>query len=707
MYMIKIVKNIMKKILFSIIALVSAMSGYAQGGAMTIDGKDVTYEIRDSRRIGPGVTYTEYYFDNIQSNDLYYKMRALVVEIDNEKENYQSLYMANYAKNQEYHQIISQKNEFRYQKYDSQKSPIASVMADGFVSTEQGENSNNIMGEVVGGLVAEGIMHYMPASGNTHYYVDGNGCVHIGMLTCSPTVSSANAGEHRINNFNRKRSISPAGITLFANGYGMNGKFQTADTQNNRNLGTEVVVTLDNEDGIICSGVYTGKVAKVMNGSFNKFEKGQVVLASVNGEGEQWLKNLAVGDAVTINMQYYDAQNTAVELRTCSRAFLGYAVKNGVPQKMKNDYTNKGYMIDAMGLSKDGKKSFFVHLDQNGYSSDYSKGESTATVDIFNQFLSQVPGLHEAILTDGGPSAAMIIASGAVPEDVENASVSDGRPIPNAMMVYSTANVTGRNKNKVNTVDFRDYYKKMCVGDSYEPKYYFFNPGDELIDGNYYMNAADDAPGLKLTCDRGLGYISGNKYFVATSGGKGKLYCEFNGRKDEMYIEVSEYKGLRVEPDVYTGEPGGSFTARAYALLSDGTEKELPLSDVNWTTNNSKVVRSCDGGRIRLGIPGNAIVTAEYRINYTAELVISVVTAIEQVEQTAPVSVKSYADKVVITANEVSVSEMSCVLYSIDGKVIDKISVKGSELTLARRGSASPILIHLVIDGKKYIYKLI
>lgn len=672
----------MKKILFSVFCLVCVLKGYAQNETMKFGGFDAAYEIRDDRRIGPGVKYTEYYFKNIRYQGTYYKMRALVIEIDNEAKNYQTAFMAKYDQNKEYHQNTTHVDEYKRQQV-LDKTPIASVMADGF--SQSADNGTSLQWEVNGGLVANGIMHYRPQSGAAHYYLDGEGNMNIGVLTCSPTVSAASAGEHAINVFNRLRSVSPNGITLFANGYGRRGKFKTADIETNEKLGTEVVVKLDNADGIICSGVYTGTVVKKLTGSSHAFEQGQVVLGSVSGDGDAWLQKLTEGEKVTINIQYKDAAGKNVALQSCMRAFSGYAVKDGVAQPS----TVVGYQQDALGLSKDGKKSFYVHLDQNGI--EGAAGYSDAPIAVFNMFISQIKGLYNAVLTDGGPSAEM---------DVNGVPVSCtyGRPIPAALMVFSTANISGMAKGRVASVDFKDYLKRISVGESYTPEFYCFNSGDEVIEKS--------APStLKLSCDESLGTISADgKTFTAKAGGTGKLYCEYNGRKDEMWIEVSKYTGIVVEPETYTGEMYGTLEAKLYGICADGTKELIPNNEAVWTASNKYAIQSCADGKIKFGTPGNAKVTVEYK-DYKAEIVISVVTAIEQIEQSAPVSVKSYDDKIVFTADDAA--SMSCVLYSIDGKVIDQVSVNGGQLTVSRHGATSPVLVKLVVNGKTYIYKLI
>lgn len=678
--MIVVMENIVKKTLVSVFVLVCSIMGYAQGGIMTFDGKETSYEIRDQRRIGPGTTYTEYYFNDIGS--LHYTMRALVVEIDNTNEyTYQTPFMARYSENQVYHQSCSKLNEFKYQRdIEGYNKPLASVMGGGF--TQDALNEKSVMMEVGGGLVSRGVMHYMPQSGAVHYYVDGEGNVRIGVLTCKPKIVAETAGEYYISGYNRLRSNYMDGITVFANGYGKQTKFETADIEKNKGIGTEVIVALDNPASKIASGKYTGRVVETKTGSFNKFKEGQFVLAAVQGKSEEWLKSLAKGEKITIDFQYYDAQSSPVQLESCVKAFSGYAVKNGVAQGSGTH----GYPQDALGLSVDGKKSYYIHLDNSTSSGDKN---STAPIALFNQFIQQIDGLYEAILMDGGPSAEMVV-------DGEWVSQSVGRYIPAAIMVYSKA----KKSTIVAEVDFVDYSKLLYIGEGYTPNFYYYNKYGDRID-------KDMAPdGIVLTCDEGLGKISADgKTFIPTAGGKGFLYCDFKGRKDNMYIEVSDALGVRVEPKTIEGSLGDEFIATLWKICSDGKEVKIDNSLVKWSTNNSMVVPTCKNGRIALYMPGLAEVYADYE-GMRDVINITVATGIEQIEKTAPVSISVLGDNICIKANDETVKSMSCMVYAVDGKLIGSASVQGSVLDVSRKGGSSPVLIQITIDGKKYIYKL-
>lgn len=660
---------------------------------MTFDGVESEYEILTDRRIGPGTKYTEYYFNDIGAR--HYTMRALVVEIDNENEfTYQSPFMAGYEKNQIYHQSLTKADEYVWQDKNTGttgRRPLATVMSGGFTQDELNEKS--VVMEVAGGLVCNGIMHYMPVSNAVHYYVDGEGKgnVRIGVLKCAPTVVAANAGEHSIANYNRLRSNAPAGITLFACGYGMKTKFQTADIKSAKELGTEVIVTLDQGSSNVCSGTYTGKVAEVKNGSFNNFAENQVVLAAVNGEGEEWLKKLVKDEKITLNLQFYDAQGVPVKLQSCVKAFSGYAVKDGVAQP-SGAY---GYPQDALCLSADGKKSYYIHLD------NWAEGEKTsnAPIAVFNQFIQQVPGVYNAILMDGGPSAEMYI------RDDNNGnglwvSQSVGRFIPASMMVYSIAD----NSSLAKQADFVDYSKKLYIGKEYTPEFYFFNKNGDIVNPS---KPQDVMQKVTLTCEPAdLGKFSG-KTFIPAKGGKGYLCATFKEHQDKMYVEIADAVGLRVEPEsIVDGKMNDTFTAKLYKIGVDGSETIVDNSLAKWTTNNKNTVYSCTDGNIILAVPGDAEIYADYE-GMRAVITVNVVDGIEQIEASAPVSVNVAGDVICITANDSSVQKMSCQMYTADGKLVGNASANGSSLRVARRGASSPVMILLTIDGKKYIYKLI
>lgn len=687
----------MRKALVFAFSLLCGIAGFAQDGKMTFDGLESDYEILSERRLGPGIKYTEYYFKDITSN--HYSMRTLVVEIDNTNEYvYQSAYMVGYDNpdekyNHVYHQAQSKEYEYKLQEGIG-KRPIATVMAGGFVQKTIDSDGNDlqVLREVGGGLVANGIMHYMPQSGAIHYYIDNDGNVKIGVLKCNPTVEAANAGKHGISNYNRKRSNSPEGITLFACGYGMNGKFKTADIKDAMELGTEVLVTLDNGSSNVCSGTYTGKVAKILSGSGNTYGEDQVVLAAVGGEGEAWLKTLTEGETVTIDLQYYDAQNVPVQLQSCVKAFAGYAVKDGVAQSSKE----KGYPEDALCLSKDGKKSFYIHLDCWDENPNLI---SNAPVNAFNQFIQQVPGVWEGILMDGGPSAEMYIRNSSnVGNSGEWVSQNYNRPIPAAIMVYSTA----KKYTLPIEADFADYSKKLTVGEEYTPEYYFFNKYGDIVTSPTAANQ------VVLSCEPAdFGTFSADgKTFIPQKSGKGYLCLSYKNSQDKIAVNVAGNVVLKADPEkIVDAKPGEKYAVSLYEIGADGSET-LVNSFASWSTNASSVVSSCDNGIIVLAKPGVAEVYADYN-GARAVIYVTVISGIGQIEATAPVSVSVAGDIVSVTANDSSVCSMSCQMYTVDGKLVVSESINGGSLKMTRRDASSPVVIVLTIDGKKYIYKLI
>lgn len=677
----------MKKTLISVLSLVCSLAALAQGGEMTFDGEKAAYEILNDRRVGPGTKYTEYYFNNIGSH--HYSMRALVVEIDNANQyTYQSPYMANYDNNQRYHEANTKSAEYEWQDANSAttgRRPIATVMSGAF--TQDSHDNKSVVNEVGGGLVCNGIMHYMPQSNALHYYVDGNGNARIGVLRCNPVVTAANAGEHSIAVYNRMRSNVPDGITLFANGYGRRRSFRTDDIESAKDLGTEVIVTLDDVNTKISSGTYTGKVSQILSGTRNTFEKGQVVLASVEGEGEQWLKKLAVGEKITLNLQYYDAQNSPVALQACTKAFNGYAVKGGVAQAISSGNLNEGYAEDVIGLSADGKKSYYIHLD------NWLGGTlpSNATVSIFNQFVQQL-GVYDAVLMDGGPSAEMLVKGEWVSQSVMH------RPVPASIMVYSTAAAS----DVPEEADFTDHVKKLYVGKDYTPQFDFFNQYGDVV-------VPSSGQDVVLSCEPAdLGTISADgRTFTPKQGGKGILYATYKGRQDQMYVDVADAVGLRAAPEqIDNATVDDVINATLYKIGVDGSETVVDNSLATWTTNNLYTVQSCANGVIKFDYPGVAEIYADYA-GMRAVITVTVISGIEQIKESAPVRVSAGGGVVSITANDSSVKSMSCQVYTADGRLVSRASVNGSSFEVKSPGAGVPVIIVLTVDGKRYVYKLV
>lgn len=663
-----------------------SLVGFAQHGEMVFDGDYASYEILDERRIGAGTKYTEYYFKNIGKS--HYRMRALVVEIDNSNPyTYQSAFMSRYYEDKTYHNGTAKRYEFQLQEKMQEtlgRRPLACVMGSAFA--QNAPNELTVMMEVGSGLVSDGIMFYMPESGSVHYYVDSDGNAIIGKLTCSPKVIAENAGTFSVSGYNRMRSNYPNGITVFANGYGVQGNFRTADIQSARNLGTEVIVELDDPKTMISSGVYSGKVVAKQEGSLNAFEEGQFVLSALQGDAEAYLKSLKEGEKITLDMQYYDADNNPVSLRSTTKPFSGYAVKAGVAQESKGVQ----YAQDALGLSKDGQKSYFIHLDNTNMGSKISN----APIRIYNQFIQQIDGLYEAILVDGGPSAEMVVNG-------ECLSAEQGRAVPTGMMTFSSA----KKSINVDQVDFVDYSRTFIVGGTFTPEFYFFNEYGDLVKTSE-KTAIQALSDIKLICDEKLGKVSDDgRSFIPQHSGKGILTCEYNGRTDQMYVEVLDLIGIKVDPKEYSGTNGDVFTAKLYKVLPDGSEELVDNSLAEWSTNNTRAVTSCTDGEIYLYAPGEAEVYADY-LGMRDIINITVVTSVDQIEKTAPVKITSSGDAMHIVASDGSAASMSCVLYSADGKVLCRASTSAGVLDIPLTSNGLVSVIRLVVGGKQYTYKI-
>lgn len=566
----------MRKNFFTVfLMLIMSVVAYAQKGTMTINGKSAEYQIEKQYRIGPGAVYTKYIFDNIAPVSA--KMVVNVIEID-QTNGY--VKQAPYLANGTYKGNNRQIDEHKRQQSLGQK-PLASVMGNPFTQETTG---TELMPEwsVVGGLAINGAICH--SYSGLSYYIDGSNNACIGNLTMSTSISS-NGSSINIGNINRVRSNSLL-PTLFCNGFG-----KSCDIAAYNSAGAEAILKLDNTN-IIGAGSTTATVTEKKNGSGNLFGEGYAIISGRDGDAYNFVNGLSVGDKVTISVSCTDEGGRNVDLKQLACPLFGYGVRGGVAQPS----SMAGYAQCAVGVSSDGKKSYWLEMDN-------VPGVSDASVDVMNQFMQQL-GIYDALLMDGGPSAEMQVGG----EWVSVNSLGfgfNGRSIPSALMLYSTVPGNDYDIAEVAFVKKEDFVK---INIPYTPEFYAYNQY-----GEYLAVSAKDSYYLEFKGDCGA-VSDDKKSFVATSAGEGELVAYVNGTStpsSTMHIVVSDIIGVAIEPSKFYTSEGRGAQATLYLKYADGSKKPVNNSDVYWLTED-KWVAECDNGKITPKQDGETKIVGHY-----------------------------------------------------------------------------------------------
>lgn len=571
----------MKRILLLAIMAISLItSAMAERiGTMKIRGVDCQYDTLIHRHIGPGVTYTQFQFDNMQiGGNIPYKMRTHLVKIDMTN---QYNRISPYMSEGRYFDCATQEQEYKRQRNLGLK-PFASSNAIDFIQSPPSNEEPYQYMETRYNLVGNGYIWYEDDVNRIRYYTDATKSGNVGSLMMKAKVTAANGTSAEIGQINHYRDYvrGTNKLALFCNGMD-----KARDTW--RYEGVEVFL----EGGDINVGTNTLKVVRKKSFCGDPIEKGQCVITGVGAEVEAFLNSLVEEEAVTIEVGYIDASGNSVVPTDTYTAFIPNCVKNGVPYG--DPRTNVAYT--ATGVSKDGKTVYLADFEISTF--------SNAPLRCLEDFLIEV-GAWNATYNDGGPSAEMAVDG----KFVTNNSIGsgfNGRYCANGIMVYSTA----PDDDQIVTVECADpSMKKMSIGESFALEIFGFNQYGEMIDNQAINNAA-----VEISCTSEIGTIN-DGVFTATTAGVGVITVgvKNHGTQIQIPVNVGNQTGLIITPNsVFTGEDRPVQLSVKYIFGEEVSN--VDPSQVSWSVDDSNIVSSCNNGLVKPFMDGHATITASYK----------------------------------------------------------------------------------------------
>lgn len=566
---------------FFVLMFVTAMAD-GRTGKMKIAGETCEYDTMIHRKIGPGMTYTQFQFNMLPYQGRSYKMRVHLVKMDvTNQHNALKPYLAK----DKYHAVNTQVQQYAVEMQKGNK-PLASINAmAGFVQSN-GASATSKAYEVCGSCIIDGELRYEARGYRTNFYFDRNKMPHIAN---AKMVAKAKSGtkEVAILQVNHCRDLvdGAKGATLFCNGYGTT--FST-----NNNIGKEVVVKRKTGKAITV-GDNECTIVRVMNGSGSRISDGEAVI-SATGASADILAQMAPGDDITISVGY---ENEAGELLNVVQQTSTFGYGQSIENGNINLIDVKNYAIPAMGISQDGKTVYMADLEISTY--------SNAPDDCLTYFLANI-GVWNALWCDGGPSAEMTVDG----KWVTTNSIGygfNGRYIPGGSMVYSTA----PDDVEISSLEVLDPTpKKMNVGESIDISVYAFNKYDEMICENIQKSDL-----LDITSPEGLGEWR-NGRFYALKEGRGSITISLRkgGASIPMVtipLWIIKEKKLIIKPKkVFTGE----FREVPVELevIEDGITSAIESRKAKWSTHSKYVIKSCTNGVIVPCVDGIADVYADF-----------------------------------------------------------------------------------------------
>lgn len=574
----------MKRFLFLAFLAVSFVFSVLaeETGTMKIQGVNCEYTTLIHRHVGPGVTYTQYQFDDMRIGDyIPYRMRTHLLTIDmTNPYNRLSPYIADGR----YYESATQEQEVQRQKNEGLK-PFASVNGIDFIQTRPSQSEPYEYMETRYHLVSNGLIRYENNTTGMRYYTDESNKGHVDYLTMKAKVTSSNGAFAEIGQINHYRDFvrNSNKLALFCNGMDRSKDTNSSD-------GMEVIL----KGGDIRVGTNTLVVVSKQTGCGGYISNygGQHAITGVGAEVEAFLNGLSVGETVTIEVGYTDAAGGAVVPSNTYTSFLANCVRNGVP------YGDPRYNVaySATGVSKDGNTVYIADLEISQY--------SDAPLRCLEDFLIAI-GAWNACYNDGGPSAEMTV-DGAF---VTNNSIGggyNGRYTPNGVMLYSTA----PNDNTLASVEYAEPspFIKMRLGETITLKLYGYNQYGEMID-----DKAAQSDNVNISVSENIGTIVSDQ-FTATAEGRAELRIGVAGQGTQVTIPVfvEERKALIITPSkIFTCE---NRNVQLKVQFAKGDEIfEVDPSDVEWSSDDRYVVKSCSNGLINPFFDGIATVTGTYK----------------------------------------------------------------------------------------------
>lgn len=361
-----------------------------------------------------------------------------------------------------------------------------------------------------------------------------------------------------------------------------------SETTNTNEWGTEVVVTFPEAPTLEFGSQVTGTVEQVRNvGDKTKtiIPKNGVVISG-NGKGSDQLKDVMVGDSITLSIDI-DSKWKDSSFMVASGPML---VKDGRVSLSMNPNSSEAATRaprTAVAINKTGDKVFFVTVD--GRQSGYSTGMNLT--EFANYLVSM--GADRALNLDGGGSTTMAVRYPGTDTVRLANKPSDGveRTVSTILMAVSTAP-----KGEVRSITVKKSKEgKLSIGDSIK-----ILPGTAV--DTYYNPVKLSESDLSLEDVNKLGSVSGNT-FTAKKPGKGTIKVKYGNVSTTVNIEIadnstSSFKDVSnsfwgkteieelVKKGIITGYPDGTF--KPNNTISRGETAVMLTRTLKLDTSNVK-----------------------------------------------------------------------------------------------------------------------
>lgn len=249
------------------------------------------------------------------------------------------------------------------------------------------------------------------------------------------------------------------------------------------------------------------------------------------GDKRELLANLAVGDEVTLETNYFDRNDRLVKLDNFVAGNAAVMIDGELTKwNTAETYNSQVYSRTGYGMSADGKTLYVVVIDR---STDKVYGKSGGCPTRVMCEIAKHYGCTDMVNCDAGGSAEMYY-NGAI---INTTTEGTPRAVSNGMFLYSIA----PKDDSVARLEFYDVNLLAPTYSSYSPQIIAYNQYGDVIDYDF--------KDYTLSCPEELGSCEGNLFIAGGTAMTAPLTATFNGVSvsKDMTIATSNVS-LRVKP---------------------------------------------------------------------------------------------------------------------------------------------------------------
>lgn len=438
-----------------------------------------------------------------------------------------------------------------------------------------------------GEMVTETNMHSDQWNGGwTHtgiIGIDVDKMMHVGHLYFRGYVKHDKIGSPEIYQVNKV--VRSGEIGLYNSFYGKTKTFRPVD-QYTASSGkpawnivngdcTEVLLTFAEGQSWKISEPMTFVVQEVrLNAGTGTLGDNDVALVG-RGDKQELLANLAVGDVVTLETNYYENdQPVKLENFVAGNAtvMLGGELTD---YNYSETYNSQVYSRTGYGMSADGKTLYVIVIDK---STDKVYGKSAGCPTRVMCELARHYGCSNMVNCDAGGSAEMYY-NGAI---INTTTEGTPRAVSNGMFLYSIA----PKDDEVARLEFYDITLLAPSYSSYSPRIIAYNQYGDVIDYDFRD--------YTLSCPESLGTCEGNVFIAGGNSETGPLTATYNGVSVSKDITVKNSEiAMRIKPLLI--DHVRNYKMEVTATVGDNVYNYDP-SRLDWTVDDETVaVISPDG----------------------------------------------------------------------------------------------------------------